>query len=317
MKKVLKVFLYLLLFAVVVLAGAAGYVSFSGIPKYKPQKLDIAVEVTQPRIDRGLKLASMLCHGCHFNSETNKFTGRHMEEIGTDFGTINSLNITKDPEKGIGKWTDGELIYFLRTGVKPDGQYVPPYMVKLPHLSDEDLLSIIAFLRSEHPWVDANPTELPPPQPSFMTKLLCQFAFKPFDYPTKPIADPDTTNQLEWGRYLALYQLECYSCHSKDFTTNNYLEPEKSEGFFAGGNLMQGFEGMKFPSRNLTPDETTGIGKWTEEQFIKAVKFGLRDGKPALRYPMLPYSQLTDSEAKAIFTYLKTVPKITHQVPEM
>ena len=80
---------------------------------------------------------------------------------------------------------------------------------------------------------------------------------------------------------------------------------------------MQGFEGMKFPSRNLTPDETTGIGKWTEEQFIKAVKFGLRDGKPALRYPMLPYSQLTDSEAKAIFTYLKTVPKITHQVPEM
>ncbi|OWY26200.1 cytochrome c [Sphingobacteriales bacterium TSM_CSM] len=299
------------------MAIGAGFVSVRGIPKYTPQKLAVTVEVTQPRIDRGLKLAGMLCRNCHFSQTTNKLTGRNLAEVGTQFGVVNSLNITKDPEKGIGKWTDGDLIYFLRTGVRPDGQYVPPYMPKLPNISDEDLLSIIAFLRSDHPWVDANPTELPPTQPSFLTKMLCQFAFKPFNYPTKPIANPDTTNTMEWGRYITLYQLECYACHSKDFKTNNYLEPEKSEGFFAGGNMMLGLDGKAFPSRNLTPDETTGIGNWTEEQFIKAVKFGLRDGKPALRYPMLPYSQLTDSEAKAILTYLKTVPKINHAVPEI
>lgn len=70
---------------------------------------------------------------------------------------------------------------------------------------------------------------------------------------------------------------------------------------------------------NLTPHPETGIGNWTEEQFIRAVKYGLKDGEPALRYPMLPYSQLTDYEAGAIFEYLKTIPPIDNKIvrPEL
>ena len=62
-------------------------------------------------------------------------------------------------------------------------------------------------------------------------------------------------------------------------------------------------------------DEETGIGKWSEEDFVKAVKYGqVPNGGPALRQPMIPYSNLTDSEAKAIYAYLKTIPKIKNKV---
>ncbi len=313
MKTVIKTIGFLLLAVVVLAALGAAFISFRGIPKYEPAKLDVTVEVTPQRIERGMKLASMLCNNCHYNDKTGKLTGRAMKEVEI-FGDIRSLNITKHPDKGIGKWTDGELIVFIRTGVRPDGQYVPPYMVKLPNLSDEDLNSIIAFLRSDNVLVQPDETELPPTEPNFFAKFLANIAFKPFPMPTKPIANPDTTNVLEWGKYLTLYQLECYSCHSKDFATNDFFEPEKSVGYFGGGNPMLDLEGKPIITRNITPDKETGIGNWTEEQFMKAVRYGIREGKPALRYPMIPYSQLTDSEAKAIYAFMKTVPPIVNKV---
>ncbi len=139
-------------------------------------------------------------------------------------------------------------------------------------------------------------------------------AFQPFEFPKAPIPLPDTTNQLEWGKYLTLYQLECYACHSKSFETMNMLEPEKSEGFFGGGNPIGTADGSKILSRNLTPDEETGIGKWSEEQFMQAVKYGIVPNGPALRPPMMPFVQLTDSELRAIYAYLQTVPKISNKV---
>ena len=77
---------------------------------------------------------------------------------------------------------------------------------------------------------------------------------------------------------------------------------------------MRSTDGTMVTTMNLTPDEETGIGKWTEEQFVKALKTGIVPNGPALRNPMIPYVQLTDEEAKAIFAYLKTVPKIKHAV---
>ena len=62
-------------------------------------------------------------------------------------------------------------------------------------------------------------------------------------------------------------------------------------------------------------DEETGIGTWTEESFVKAVKTGvLSNGQPALRLPMQPYMNLTDTEVRAIYAYLKTIPKLNHKV---
>lgn len=77
---------------------------------------------------------------------------------------------------------------------------------------------------------------------------------------------------------------------------------------------MTGMNGEKVVSRNLTMDEETGIGKWTEEDFIKAVKSGVVPSGPAVRPPMTPYPDLSDNEARAIYAYLKSLPKIHNKV---
>lgn len=315
MKKVLRYVFLLLAIIFLLVGGFAAFIAIRGIPHYTAEHKDIHIQVTPERLLKGEKLASMLCANCHLDPNTHKLTGRRMDEA-PQFGVIYSKNITKDPTYGIGKWTDGELVYLLRTGLKPDGTYLPPYMAKLTHISDEDLFSIIAFIRSDHPWVQADNTVQPLTKPSFLTKFLCNVGIiKPFPYPTKPILAPDTADAVQWGKYIATAQLECFSCHSKDFAKNDYYNPEKSPGFFGGGNEMIGMDGKEIKSLNITMDEETGIGKWSEEDFVKAVKYGqLPNGQPALRNPMTPYSNLTDNEVKAVFAYLKTIPKIKNKV---
>ncbi len=313
MKKVLRYLLIFLVVIVIAIGGFAAFVAIRGIPSGKAEIVNLKVEVTPERVARGQKLSSMLCNNCHLDPNTKKLTGRKMDEI-PQFGVIYSKNITQHPENGIGKWTDGQLTYLLRTGVKPDGTFLP-VMAKLTHMSDEDLQSIIAFLRSDHEWVKADNTLQPATNYSFLAKFVTNIgAVKPMPFPNQPVPEPDTTNLVKWGEYIALHRVECYSCHSRDFTKNDYVHPEKSEGFFGGGNEMTGMNGEKIVSRNLTMDEETGIGKWKEEDFIKAVKYGIVPSGPALRLPMTPFPDLTNNEARAIFAYLKTLPKIHNKV---
>lgn len=315
MRKFFKVLLIIIGFIIVLAGVFALFVNYRKMPVYKAGNIDYHVQSSPARIAKGKKMASMLCFSCHYNSSTEKFTGRLLSEA-PQFGKIYSANITNDPVAGIGKLTDGQLLHFIRTGIKPGGEYVPPYMPKLVHIADEDLYSIIAYLRSDDKYVQADPTISPKSHQSFLTKFLVTIkAFKPFDYPKETIPLPDTTDQLAWGKYIALYQYECYACHSKDFSTNNYGVPEQSVGFFGGGNKMFQLNGTPITTLNITQDKETGIGSWSEDDFINAVRSGVVPNKqPALRYPMQPYMNLSDNELKAIYAFMKTVPQIKNTV---
>ena len=89
----------------------------------------------------------------------------------------------------------------------------------------------------------------------------------------------------------------------------NELEPTKSEGYCGGGNPMLNMKGEVVYSTNITFDET-GIANYTEDEFLQAVKYGKKKNGEMLRYPMVPHTQLTDTEVKAIYAYLKTIPKL-------
>ena len=314
MKKALRYLLILLGVILIAVGGFAAFVALRGVPAYAAENVDLKVEATPTRIEKGQKLASMLCASCHMDPNTGKLTGKKMEEA-ADFGAVYSKNITQHPEHGIGKWTDGELAYLLRTGLKPDGTYLP-IMAKLAHVADEDIYSIIAFLRSNHSWVAPDNTRQPETKYSFLAKTLTNLRLiKPSDYPKHTIPGPDTTNPVVWGRYIAVNQLECYSCHSADFTKLDFEQPEKSAGYFGGGNKFEMPGSQPIYSRNLTMDEETGLGKWSEEDFVNALKYGkVPHGQAALRQPMMPYTALTDGEAKAVFAYLKTVPRIKNKI---
>lgn len=310
MKKSLKIILIVVIVIVVFIGGFALFIEVRGIPSYKAENPDITIVSTPERVERGRILVNMLCADCHKDPATGKLTGGDMDPSHKlPFGNLYSQNITQDKTVGIGEWTDGQLIYLLRTGIKRNGKYAPPWMAKLPNMSDEDVASIISFLHSDDLLVKADPTPDRPCEPSFLTKFLCFVAFKPFPFPNHIIPQPDTTNKVAWGKYL-VWNLECFSCHSQDYSKNDFLFPPNSAGYLGGGNKMP--EGIY--SANITPDKETGIGNWSEETFIRALRFGLKPDGTTSRLPMKPYVMLSESEADAIYQYLKTVPPIKNKV---
>lgn len=305
--------LLVILVVIIILVGAfAAFISMKGVPKYQAKTVALKIKTTPARVERGRQLSAMLCNDCHMNDKTQKLTGRRMAEL-PHFGTVYSRNITNDPVHGIGNMTDGQVYYLLRTGVRPDGRFLP-IMAKLQKMSDEDLQSIIAFLRSDNQWVQADPTPDVDSKYSFLAKFLTNMQLvKPMPFHNS-VPEPDTTDKVKWGEYVCLYRVECYTCHSSDFTTDDFIYPEKSKGFFGGGNKFAMPDGTTMHSLNITMDDETGIGKWTEDQFVKAVKTGIVPSGPALRPPMKPFVYLSDGEVRAIYAYLKTIPKIKNKV---
>jgi len=76
--------------------------------------------------------------------------------------------------------------------------------------------------------------------------------------------------------------------------------------------------GVSFAA-NLTPDGPTGLGNWTDEIFIKAIRTGKHMGFGRGILPPMPwqnYANLTDDDLKTIFTYLKSLPAINNKVPD-
>ncbi len=311
MKRILKTLGILILAIVFIVFLAASFIHFKGIPVYDKAEIKLKVELTPERIAKGQKMASVMCVECHLGSD-GKLSGKHIPDLPKSYGNINSRNITQDQTAGIGAWTDGELYYLLRTGIGKDGRYIPPYMVKFANASEEDLLSIIAYLRSDKPVVQASSLEPPASEPSFMTKFLSHVAFKPVPLNPNPIPEPDTTNQVAWGKYLTTAVYQCYECHSADFKTNNQLNPELSVGFFGGGNKLLNLNGETIISPNITFD-ATGIAAYTEDNFVNTMKSGKKINGTQFQYPMLPHAALSDGELKAMFSYLKSIPKISSQ----
>ncbi|MBK7149164.1 MAG: c-type cytochrome, partial [Bacteroidetes bacterium] len=201
MKKVLRLVAYLIGLVVVVVVAFAAFVHFRGIPKYEADKVALTVKADSAMVAHGAKLASVQCLHCHRGSD-GKVSGRPLSELPPDFGKVYSANITQSKTNGVGNWTDGEIYSLLRTGVKPDGQFLPNYMPKFPHMSEYDMQSVIAWLRSDRPEVQASEIPKVPTEPSFLTKFLCLVAFKKIPLPAQPVVEPDTTDLVAYGRYL-------------------------------------------------------------------------------------------------------------------
>lgn len=313
MKKVLRVLGFLILAIVLLIAAGAAFIHFRGVPSYEPREVQVNIPTDSTSLARGEHLATLICADCH-RGEGNKLSGKRMVDVPDFFGYVHSGNITRDKKYGTGRYTDGELIHFLRTGIKRDGGY-SYLMTGFPHLSDEDLFSIVAYLRSDAPQLDPVSKPSPPCRPTFFTKFLANVVFKPFPYPEKPILAPPITDKVAYGRYLVNGGVDCYACHSASFTTNNPLEPEKSAGYLAGGNiLIDPTDLREITSANLTPHPVHGIGKWTEAEFAEAVRYGKRRGGGSLSAAMPKFTVMTDEEISAIYAFLKTVPATDNAV---
>ncbi|MCW5895606.1 MAG: c-type cytochrome [Bacteroidetes bacterium] len=305
---------------VLVLAGAVGYFNLT-YPAVDPAP-DITVERTPERIERGKYLANhvTVCIDCHATRDWGKFAGpiipgtegkggeEFNEQVGGVPGSVFASNITP---AGIPDYTDGELLRTFTTGVTRTNRALFPIMPyhSYNQLSQEDAYAIVAYIRS-----------LPPQENTVgESKLNFPLNFIVKTIPLKsytPKPSIDKSNELEYGRYLTTIAA-CGDCH----TPAEKGEPIPGMDFAGGFTFL--FPSGTVRSLNITPDEETGIGALTKEDFIarfKAFADSSSQNVPVEMHefntpmPWIMYAGMTDEDLGAIYTYLRTVKPVKNQV---
>jgi hypothetical protein len=155
---------------------------------------------------------------------------------------------------------------------------------------------------------------------------------------TPAAAAKATPAQVKRGEYLVTIAA-CHDCHTPMKMTPNGLAPDfsralsghppdaaepagtagKTDLMLSGSDLTS----FRMPwgilySRNLTPDKS-GIGDWTEAQFIKTLRTGRHQGEGRALMPPMPWpnaAAMTDEDLKAVFAYLRSIKPISNTVPE-
>lgn len=318
--KTLKIIAYTFGSLLALVALFLAWVNFRGIPIYTYDPPAAVVQMQVPldsqTIARGAAIGSMHCVSCHAGPQ-GRLTGKPSDDLPAMFGDLHSLNITQHPEQGIGKWADGEIYYFLRTGIRPDGSWAPPFMPKYSIMADEDLQAVIAWLRSDDWRVAPDATVDSPNDFNLMIKVLGNTLFGPPVFPAAPIVIPDTSDQVAYGKYVADALSSCFACHSADVFKVDGLQPEQSFGYYTGGIEFRTPDGRMIQSPNLTMDAETGLGNWTEAQFADAVRYCKKPDGTALSQPMFPHWMLSNKEVSAIWNYLQTLPPVEHPVERL
>jgi mono/diheme cytochrome c family protein len=263
---------------------------------------------------------SLLCWDCHGSRGSRSAAepqagGREFDltGIGPGFGYVYGTNLTTDFETGIGAWSDGELVRAIREGVRRDGRVIFPVMAyQFYHgLGDDDALSLVAYLRTLPPV--RNPVA--PKRLSFAAKAMQAIGLiEPEPAITQPVTAPSRATSVEYGEYVAWRTSGCAECHTPRDPRTARVDRTRP---LAGG--LFPFPEPEFTTTgpNLTPDESTGIGSWTEEQFVRAVQGGVRPNGTVM-LPFMPwpsYSRWDREEVLAVWMYLRSLKPIAHRVP--
>lgn len=113
------------------------------------------------RLERGKYLVSIMdCNGCHtpgvFQGRPDMEKALSGSEVGfhvPELGYFYPPNLTPDPETGLGKWSEAEIVNAVRKGERPDGRVLAPVMPyhAYGHLTDSDAFALAAYLKSLKP----------------------------------------------------------------------------------------------------------------------------------------------------------------------
>jgi mono/diheme cytochrome c family protein len=226
------------------------------------------------------------CAGCHSSTGDLPLSGQDFfgAEGGPPIGTLWAPNLTP---AHLAEWSDGEIVRAIREGVGRDGRsllIMPSAYFR--NLSDEDVLALVAYLRSQ-PVVE-------PPSPPRRISVLGAIMFAtvfPDDFFSaqppiaQPVAAPPRGPTAAYGGYLV--RLECQGCHA--------------------GNLA----GMP-PSPNGPPggpNLTTLPQRLTAEEFVALLRTGrFPDGSPiGPDMPVKYLEKMSDDDFRALYAYLESL----------
>jgi len=318
MRTLLKIVAGLVVLLLAVAACGYGYMMFA-FPKVPPAP-NVKFETSPERLARGKYLNDHVvgCTACHSQRDWTKFSGPiKPETMGAGnalfdlgpAGKVYSKNITP---AAIGSWTDGELLRAVTQGVSKDGTPLFPVM-PYPHfgrMSEDDVHAVLAYIRT------LKAIESPAP-PARQLNFPLNFIVRTIPAPNTYGQRPSPEDKVAYGKYMTDAGL-CSECHTPIDDRGQPLAGMD----FAGG--MEIFEtGHLVRTANITPDANTGIGSWTEQQFIDKFKgfenptdVTLAEHERAQNTPMpiTMYAGMTREDLSAIYAYLRTIKPVTNRI---
>jgi mono/diheme cytochrome c family protein len=260
----------------------------------------------QPAVDvaRGSYVAAVSgCATCHTPIHDGRLDSARMFAGGVegklaDGSVWRAPNITPDVRTGVGGWSDDELVTAIRQGVRPDGAHLMPIM-PYPYyhrMTDADARALVAFLRAQQPVAN-------------QVRKSDRLPMQPVELAAPRNNVDRTEDPAAHGEYLASL-MHCAACHTPQTGPMTGVA-------FAGGNAFV-HDGHTMPAPNITSDLDTGIGQWSERDLARTLRTMQRpDGSP-IEGPMAMYkhdwSRLTDDDALAVATYIKSIPPVKNAV---
>jgi mono/diheme cytochrome c family protein len=274
------------------------------------------------RLERGAYLFNhvMGCVDCHSKRDFTKYSGPPVpgteggggflfdEKLGLP-GKIYGRNITPDNETGIGTWTDDDILKAITQGISKRGDTLFPIMpyVNFNHMAKEDLMSVIAYLRTLKPISNKIPDR------QLMMPIAAVYPAPALQPSIESNRMPPPSDKVAYGAYL-VNAADCGTCH----TQMTEKGPDMSKQFAGGWTFDVGT--FKVTSANITPD-STGIGAWTEQQFLNKFSpfreeknYNFNPGKENTIMPLVVLAGMTDDDLKAIYAYLRTVKPVVNKV---
>ena len=180
-------------------------------------------------------------------------------------GAIRAANLTPDPVTGLGAWSEAEIVRALRNGESRGGRLLAPVMPYewLHAMSDRDALAVARYLKTLAPVPNAVRQ-----RPNVVFGLGKLFVLGPERGTTA--SAPPRGPTAEYGAYLAQHAGLCAECHTP---RHGPMSTPDRRRLFAGS----AHPPKEFPANpaNLTPDSATGIGRWTEADFLRTLRTGV------------------------------------------
>jgi mono/diheme cytochrome c family protein len=285
-------------------------------PKHAAKSAVFDAKPTPARLARGRYLVETVggcfdCHTIHEYVNGQWVPKKGMKGAGQAFpagflplppgADVVAPNITPDRQTGIGSWTDAEIERAIRHGVAKGGR---PLFDLMPYwqfrvLTNEDVKSIIVYLRSLRPVHNALPvTKMPFPVRVNMNDPL-----------VPPLAK-NASPLVRRGWYLVRVA-GCADCHTP-IVKNGSRPPSL---LFAGGMRFHGPFGTVF-STNITFD-SSGIAFMNEPMFSRTIRTGRVNATGQQLKPPMPFRDfhnLKPADIRAIYAYLRTVPHVRHNI---
>ncbi|MDQ6801063.1 MAG: c-type cytochrome [Acidobacteriota bacterium] len=239
--------------------------------------IPLRVAADAASIARGANLFAATCAGCHGAD------GRHGGTLKDAKGYLSRVPDLTAPWTFHGGGDPAHIWLHVTTGLA--GSSMPAYLNAMSGSQRWDVVNYVMSRARRAPWESGGRLEGPGHQPDLLLR----------------------------GEYLVRAEM-CGLCHTQINRTGIY---RGDDFYLAGGMRVIAYPQGVFITRNLTSDRASGLGKWSEQQIMDAVRNG-RAPDRTLNFWGMPWMYLHalhDDDARAIARYLKSLPAVRNFIP--